>query len=369
MVSSRRRLPKRKLSVCSFIAIIIALLLIAPLGRAETAKPAKIKIGVITQLSGPAQMYGEATRNGFELARGEIGDPAIELIYEDDRFVTTNTVAAFKKLTEIDKVDLVVSTASGPSKVVAPLAEQKHIPLIAWASDSEVSEGRNYVVRSYMSGKDEGKAIAERALKNNYARAGLVVTIDAYPLSMKKGFVAAFPEAKLVLNEEYPPESNDYKTFLTKAKSRQVDALVICLNPGQNAIFAKQARELGLTSAICGCENLNNRDEVVASNNALVGAWFVTVGVTPEFRKKYVAKFGNDSIISGGAVHYDLTYLLNDIAKKQQQANILEAMVAIGPRTGALGKFVVATSPAGDRYFDSGFSVTKITDTGFVTEN
>ncbi len=335
---------------------------------AEETAPKKIKIGVISALSGPAQFYGIAMRNGIELAKEELQAKNIEVVYEDDRFITTNTVSAFKKLTEVDNVDLVISGASAPGKAVAPLAEQRKKLHLAWASDEAVSVGRKYVIRTYMSGREEGEMIAAESLKRGYQRVATIVSINDYPLSMEKGFLNSFPKNKLILSEQYPPEAGDYKTYLSKVKAKMADAIVICLNPGQLGTFAKQAKELGITAQICGCENLNNTDEVKASNNALVGAWFVTVGITDDFRKKYLAKYKNDNIISGAAVHYDLIYLVDRLLKEgESNEDLRSKILRSGKQRGALGDFEII-STEDDHFLKSRLAVMRITEDGFVEE-
>jgi ABC-type branched-subunit amino acid transport system substrate-binding protein len=93
----------------------------------------RARVGLIGAFSGPAQVYGTVCKNGLEMARKDFKLDSFDLVYEDDEFSTAKTVAAFKKLVEVDKVKLVLSVGSGPSKAIAPLALRYKVPLIAWA--------------------------------------------------------------------------------------------------------------------------------------------------------------------------------------------------------------------------------------------
>lgn len=326
----------------------------------------KLRVGVITPLSGSAQMYGTAVRNGIELALSEIKNPALEVLYEDDGFVISKSVAAFKKLSETDAVNLVISTASSPSNAIAPLAEKAKVPLLAWASDSKVSKDRAYVVRSWMSGYEEGKRIAAEAAARRYAKVAHVVSINDYPLSVRDGFINNFPAAQVVLDEEFPPDTTDFKAFLAKARKDEASGIALCLNPGASALLAKQARELGVSAAFFGCENLHSKDEVAASQNALVGAWFVTAGVSEEFKEKYIKRFADDSVVSGAAIHYDIIKLLNEIAEEQPAngADLISRLYAGGVRQGAVGTYEVRKVD-GDQYFHLKLVVREIIASGF----
>ena len=72
----------------------------------------KLKIGVITTLSGPPAVLGGQLRNGFQLAvktlGGKLGGREVELIVQDDELKPDVAVNKVKALVERDKVDFVV---------------------------------------------------------------------------------------------------------------------------------------------------------------------------------------------------------------------------------------------------------------------
>lgn len=301
------------------------------------ADPGTLKIGFIGPLTGDAAFYGTSSKNGIELALKDLGPQAqIKVIYEDDQFQVSNTVAAFKRLTEIEQVDVIISIASSPSKAVAPLAEARGVPLLAWASDPLVSEGRRFVVRTYPSGADEGAAAAREALRLGYRKNAAFFAINDYPASVRKGFLATMPPANLAAEFEVAPSEHDLKPLLLKARAVGADAAFLCLNPGQNGLAAKQARQLGMQVKFYGCENLSNTEELKAADGALADAWLISVGSAPEFEKRYVEQF-KQPFISGAAIHYDTTHLLNRLASKSVRGEKLIAeLLSAGPISGAL---------------------------------
>jgi ABC-type branched-subunit amino acid transport system substrate-binding protein len=147
--------------------ILAALLLLAFLPALTLSECAKLKVGVITGLSGPAQVWGQSIQNGLDMGREESGCETLRFLYEDDQFVPNKTVAAFKKLVESDRVDAIIVTSSTAGNTVAPLAE---IPLFAWASDPNVARGRKFVVRTWASSEKEGRILAKRAKLNGHQR-------------------------------------------------------------------------------------------------------------------------------------------------------------------------------------------------------
>ena len=306
------------------------------LATSAFATDVRFKIGFIGGFSGTAKAYGEACKNGFELGLKDRNSP-VKVVYEDDQFTPAKTVSAFKKLSEIDHVDLIISIGSTASNAIAPLAQEKRLPLIAWASDPRVSQGNNMVVRSWLSGQREGQKIAEVALKHQYQKVAFLITTSDYSRSVKEGFTKDFPSGNLILSEEYPGDSLDFKPFLLKAKSHGIDSLGLCLNPGQPGAIAKQARELGLSLKLFGCENFHDQAESAVAGNSLWGTWFVTSRVAPDFQERYSKIFGNDNVISGAAMHYDLAGWITEIAEKNlKRQEFVRAMLASPMRRGAM---------------------------------
>src|SRR5258708_1655650 len=72
----------------------------------------KLKVGIITTLSGPPAVLGQQLRNGFQLAvknmGGKLGGREVELIVQDDELKPDVAVSKAKALVDRDKVDFVV---------------------------------------------------------------------------------------------------------------------------------------------------------------------------------------------------------------------------------------------------------------------
>lgn len=104
------------------------------LGRAE-AKP--IRIGVITSLTGFAQIYGEANRIGAEIAAerinaaGGVGGRKIEIVLRDDKASSDSTVAAFRDLAAQGVRLFLAGPISSTVVALAPLFKDTDNVLIA----------------------------------------------------------------------------------------------------------------------------------------------------------------------------------------------------------------------------------------------
>ncbi|MCC6220258.1 MAG: ABC transporter substrate-binding protein [Deltaproteobacteria bacterium] len=353
-------------TICYYAVGIVGFFAYAPYAHPQE-ETGTINVGFIGAFSGSAQAYGDASRNGFELALQELQEKRIKVIYEDDQLTPLKTVSAFNKLlASNDNIDLVITLASGPSSAVAPLAQKKGIALLAWASDRRVSESRPMVIRSYPSGEAEGELAACEAKKRAAGKnIGMLISNNPYCQSWRNGVVPAIGAEGIKMDEELSEDLTDFKPLLLKAKSKGIKAFGICLNSGQNSLFARQAKQILGELLIFGCEYLHDKAEIQMANGALVGSWFATIETTADFRQRYVKKFGNDNVLSGAAVHYDIAYMLSDILKKKETVDLTKALLSLGKRHGAIGAYELKDE-GGDRYIDAKLAIKEVTPEGFV---
>ncbi|MCB0360124.1 MAG: ABC transporter substrate-binding protein, partial [Bdellovibrionales bacterium] len=347
------------------LTLVLSLLMVPKTAHAEPEQNT-FTIGFIGSFSGPAQIYGEAARNGLELARSQLAHPAFDVIYEDDAFEPKKTVAAFKKLVDIDHVDAIVTVGSTPSNAVAPLAELRKVPLLAWASDKRVSHGRQFVVRTYPSGHSEGEALAREAVRRGLKRIALITSLNDYAHSWRTGVADTLSAGgTIALDEETQPEVKDFRPLLLRAQQRKVDGYLVCLDPGQNGLFARQLSEFGIErNRLGGCEYLHDKKENEVASGALTGAWFVTIHIEDDFRKAYIERFGNDSVLSGAACYHDVALLVQKaLTEGRETRSFIEQLRTVGAISGAVGTVQVSEAPD-DRWMEMPLEVREVSETG-----
>jgi branched-chain amino acid transport system substrate-binding protein len=309
-----------------------------------------LKVGFIGGFSGTGQMFGEAAKNGFELARAEFGDQGLTVVYEDDQFDPKKSVAAFNKLVQRDKVDVVISLGSTPAAALAPLAERLGVPMLAWANARQIALGRKWVIRSWVSGEEEGGAIASKANELKISRLATIAYTDQYANSVVNGVRTASKPSTIPLGEVSSIDQ-DFTALILRAKKQGADGIFACLSVGQAARFAMQCRQLQFAVPILGCETFNSSTEVDLSKGALNGAWYATVEVSPEFRERFKKRFSADTSIGGSGVHYELYRILLEIASSSpSREQLRERLLSIRDRDSVLGKFSII-SDKGDQWF------------------
>ncbi len=325
-----------------------------------------IRVGFIGPFSGPGKVFGDAARNGFELARDDLGKSGLQVVFEDDQADPKRTVAAYNKLTTHDDVDVVIVVGSTQTAAVAPIAERDGVPVIGWASAEQASRGRRWVIRSWASASAEGTALVTKARELGLTRVATLAYLDEYSLGVIRGFTDAF-KSDVVSLGEVPPNERDFSPFVLQAKRKGIEGVVLCLNLGQNARFAVQAHQIGFNPVILGCEVLNGSSEIEAAHGSLDGAWFATVPVSAEFKARYRSRFQTDTSISGAAVHYEIYRLLGELQaalkpSKASREQIRAWLLSLRGRNSSCGRFDVL-SQDNDQWFRLPIIVESVADT------
>lgn len=129
--------------------------------RDAPTAPQAIRVGVILPLTGRLATMGEVERQAMELAAAaafEAGHP-IELVIEDSGGNPRDAVTAARKLLDIDGVDVLLTSTTGASLAVEPIATERNVNLVAFCMDPDVASASEYIVRLYEGINEEARAI------------------------------------------------------------------------------------------------------------------------------------------------------------------------------------------------------------------
>jgi branched-chain amino acid transport system substrate-binding protein len=253
-----RRGAKRKISGGVDMKKLSVMVAIAALGFATQASAQeKLKIGILTTLSGPPAALGVQQRNGFQLALkvlgGRLGGREVELLVQDDELKPDVAVGKAKAFVERDKVDFVV----GPIFSNILIAMMKPVTdggafLISPNAGTSNFAGKdcnpNLFVTSYQNDQNHevlGKYAQDRGIK----RAFIMAPNYQAGKDSLAGFKRYFKGE--VVDEVYVPLNQlDYSAELSKIAAAAPDAIFVFLPGGMGVNFVKQFRQAGLADKI-----------------------------------------------------------------------------------------------------------------------
>ena len=296
-----------------------------------------IKVGANFELTGNVANYGNATLEGLQLAideaneAGGINGKKIELVSVDDKSEAAESINAATKLISDDDVKVIV----GPATTGLVLAETQtatdaKVPIIAPCATSPEATVENgkvkpYVFRSCFIDPQQGEVMATFAAKELKAKTAVIYVDNSsdYSKNLGKVFKEKFEAAggKVVMEEAFLQKDQDFKATLTKLKTANADVMFVPAYYEEVGKIVKQAREMGINSAILGTDGWDDTKVVdIAGADALNNTFFSTHYSEKDaevqgFIEAYKKKFNRAPNVFA-ALGYDAGKMLVDALKR-----------------------------------------------------
>jgi branched-chain amino acid transport system substrate-binding protein len=217
----------------------------------------KLKIGVITTLSGPPAVLGGQLRNGFQLAvktlGGKLGGREAEIIVSDDELKPDVAVAKVKAFVERDKVDFVVGPIFSNMllAIMKPVTDSGTILVSPNAGTSNFAGkecNANFFVTSYQNDQVH-EVLGKYAQDSGIKRVFIMAPNYQAGKDSLTGFKHDFKGE--IVDEVYVPLGQlDYQAELTRIAAAKPDAIFVFLPGGMGVNFVKQFRQAGLADKV-----------------------------------------------------------------------------------------------------------------------
>lgn len=311
-------------------------------GGGSEADSDVIKIGANFELTGNVANYGSATMEGLQLAideanaAGGVNGKKIEIVQADNKSEAAEAVNAATKLISDDKVKVVIGPAVTANVIAeSQVATDNKVPIIAPCATSEavtVENGqvKDFVFRSCFIDPQQGDVMAKFATENLKAKTAVVYVDNSsdYSKSLAAVFKTKFEAAggQVLMEEAFLQKDTDFKATLTKIKTANADVIFVPAYYEEVGKIVKQARELGIQSAILGTDGWDDPKVVdIAGADALNNTYFSThysdkdaevQGFVNAYKEKY-----NHAPNVFAALGYDAGKMLVDAIKRAGSAD------------------------------------------------
>ena len=211
----------------------------------------KIRLGIILPLSGEFARFGVNARKAILLAQKQIRSSyQPQIIFEDNPSCgPKDALTAFKKLVEIDKVEVVATFCSGAAKSVAPLARALKLTHIQITETPDPDDTAMIKVmpssRPWIEilGLEYAKRWKRVALLGNEMElnTGEGGNLSKIALSLEKH------GSRAVSSDSFPDSQLDFRALINKLKASEAQAVAPFIYPAaQMAAFLRQADDLHL---------------------------------------------------------------------------------------------------------------------------
>ena len=244
----------RALTICALVGLGASL----PSGPALAQAGAPIKIGFVTELTGPWTFFGTSCVAGLKFATDEInkaggalGRP-LEFVIQDNQ---TNPAAAVASARNLDVNDKVVAlsgpTSSDTALAMYGYAEQQKLPfLVPVAAFPQLTKpGTRYTFRIEPNAAGWGYSIAKfLEQRKPGARTALMYSDAALMRAIVAGFKYQAPRSKLNIVSDilFPQGSSDATVQSAQVKAANPDYVIVIGAGAFDNVLTNQLLDLGL---------------------------------------------------------------------------------------------------------------------------
>ena len=301
-------MSRRRLSAIA--AALVMSLLVAPVAITP-AQQGPIRIGFVTDLTGPAAQAAKDMVNGLTLYLDEIGAQMagrkIELIVEDSAGRPDVALTKLRKIVEYDHVHLVAGVLFGHiGYAMAPKVEEYRIPaLFTVTAADDLTQRLKYrwVIRTGWASSQPSHPFGEYAAKTlGYKRVAVIASDYAFGWEVVGGFQRTFEEngGQVIQKLWAPLGAMDLAPFIAKLR-RDADAVMTMIAGASTIQFMKQYEEAGLKGKlplIAGGPAVDEAllpsmgDEALGVISPLIYSGALDTPANRRFAKDYRARFG-----------------------------------------------------------------------------
>jgi branched-chain amino acid transport system substrate-binding protein len=243
------------------ITLLLGALIYSGLSLAQQ-KPAELKLGITTFLSGPASVFGVPAKAAAEImiddlnAKGGIGGVKITPIFIDEGLGSDKLLSEYRRVVQdLDVRTMISAISSGNCNIVAPVAEDLKVLNIMWDCGTEklLEEKKfRYVVRTQANATTEMVATVIYLLKTNPNFKTIAVVNQDYAWGrdsweiFRNTLMALKPDVKVV-GEFFPKfGASDFSTEVSRLSAIKPDVILSTSWGGDLDTFVRQSAQRGL---------------------------------------------------------------------------------------------------------------------------
>ncbi|RMC42749.1 ABC transporter substrate-binding protein [Lactobacillus sp. ESL0233] len=330
-----------------------------------------IKIGVNMELSGAAAGYGNAEKQGIQLAASEINKAGgidvnghkkkIKLIIHDNKSSIATSASVGTQLATKDKVAAIVgpaTTNAGTAQI--PNITKAAVPFISpSATDPSFTLQKNgkvqpYVFRTCFQNNIQGENAAKFVTNKLKAKKVAIYADNSsdYGTGLAKAFKATY-KGKIVDSQTYSAGDKDFNAVLTSFKAKGIDAIYVPGYYTEVGLIIKQARQMGIKvpiiggdgmvdpklAQIAGAQNATNIYYTTPFSTRLAAKNPVAVKFMTAFKQRY--KVGTSAF---SALAYDAVYMIKTAIEEQKaddSTKLTKGLANIKDFNGVTGKITI----------------------------
>ncbi len=227
-----------------------------------------LKIGGIGPITGSVAVYGNAVKNGMQIAADVFNENAeahgyrIEINYQDDEGDQEKAVNAYNTLKDWGMQLLIGTVTTGPCLAVKEYSYADNIFQITPSGSAVDCTSYPNAFRVCFNDPNQGIASAKYIVDNAIAEKVAVIynSSDAYSSGIYQKFIeeAATLGLDVVAEEAFTDDSKtDFSVQIQKVQESGADLLFLPIYYQEAALILQQSSQMGLDVQFFGCDGLD----------------------------------------------------------------------------------------------------------------
>jgi len=290
-----------------------------------------IKIGAYLPMTGGVAAYGKMEWAGIQTANAMEPDALgkkISVVLLDTKSDQIESSNAVSLLIEMKVAGIIGEAISADTMAGNPISEKAQIPSISpTATNPLVTQGKEYAFRVCFTDPFQGEIAAKFALERLKARTAALIIDHSQDYSVGLGnyFEKEFRKlgGKVVSKTFIQTGDQDFSAQLSSVESNKPDLIYAPIYYVEDALLAKQARDLGINTPILTGDGAQADQLIEIGGKAVEGMYFTahfhkdaaTGDIAKEFNKVYEAKYKQE-VSAFTALGADAYFLLIDAVKR-----------------------------------------------------
>ena len=298
---------KMKKVLSAMLVAAMAMSLLAGCGGSEKKETSEggsevIKIGGIGPVTGDVAIYGQAVKDGAQLAVDEINAAGgingyqVEFQFQDDEADSEKAVNAYNTLKDWGMQALLGTVTSTPCVAVGEVAQADNMFLLTPSGTAVDCVKYDNAFRVCFSDPMQGLESAKYIGENGLAKKVAVIydSSDVYSTGIYEAFVkeSKNQDFEVVSVEQFTSESKkDFSVQIQKAKDAGAELVFLPFYYTEATLVLKQAADMNYKPIFFGCDGMDGILDVDGFDGALAEGLMFLSPFTPTSEDPAIQEF------------------------------------------------------------------------------
>lgn len=261
----------KRVLTAACLLILLGFLVVLP-GASPRAAGGTARVGMILAMTGPGAFYGQVMSRGAGVAVEQINGAGgiegwkLELLIEDHKSGDADAaVSGARKLMDVDKVPVILTSYSAPTLAIQPLAVEKKVLLLNGGGVGSALIGKKALYNTRMLSSQTAPFIIQWAAEKSGAkRVASLFWNDAAGQGVNGAIkdTCARLGCRVVVEEPHDIGAKSYSPQLARIKAARPDVLALGSFGDDVGYILNQARALGITVPIVGIDWTPNAQKI-----------------------------------------------------------------------------------------------------------